>query len=232
MDFEWCWLVSVAVIVLLVGALAMLTRHSRGAYAGAHAKKPTRLLENLPFVRALIKLLSLGRSFISLLVTVVFVVVLSWLLRAFVFQPYEIPSGSMEETIVPGDMVLSEKISYRFREICPGDIVTFQDPEMPGRTLIKRCIAIAGQTVNIDESGVVEVDGKPLSEPYTSSKPSYPLPGGVSFPYTVPEGRIWVMGDNRTNSHDSRAFGDVAVSSVTGRGVFIYWPLTNFGPLQ
>ncbi|MFR7651812.1 MAG: signal peptidase I, partial [Eggerthella lenta] len=90
------------------------------------------------------------RTFLSLLVMVAFVFGLSWVLRTYVFQAYEIPSGSMEETIMVGDMVFSEKVSYYFRDPEPGDIVTFQDPEIPGRVLIKRCIAVGGQTVDIN----------------------------------------------------------------------------------
>ena len=85
------------------------------------------------------------RTILSLLVMVAFVFGLSWVLRTYVFQAYEIPSGSMEETIMVGDMVFSEKVSYYFRDPEPGDIVTFQDPEIPGRVLIKRCIAVGGR---------------------------------------------------------------------------------------
>ncbi len=176
---------------------------------------------------------SILRSFFSLLVMLAFVVGLSWLLHVYVFQAYKIPSGSMEDTIMTGDMIFAEKVSYYFNDPKPGDIVTFQDPEIPGRILIKRCIAVGGQTVNINDSdGLVYVDGVALDEPYTSGKPSYTLPNGVSFPYTVPEGSIWLMGDNRTNSQDSRYFGAVPLTSVTGRGALVYWPFSNFGLLE
>lgn len=169
------------------------------------------------------------RTFLGLLVMVAFVLGLSWFLRTFLLQAYEIPSGSMEETIMTGDMVFAEKVSYRFRDPEPGDIVTFQDPEIPGRILIKRCIAVGGQTVDInDEDGLVYVDGEPLAEPYTDGKPSYRLASDVTYPYTVPEGHVWVMGDNRTNSQDSRFFGSIPISSVTGRGALVYWPLNDF----
>lgn len=172
-------------------------------------------------------------TFFKLLLMVAFILGLSWLLRTYVFQTYEIPSGSMEDTIMTGDMVFAEKVSYYFRDPEPGDIVTFQDPQIPGRVLIKRCIAVGGQTVDInDEDGLVYVDGVALSEPFTDGEPSYTLSGGVSFPYTVPEGSIWVMGDNRTNSQDSRYFGAIPVSSVTGRGAFVYWPVSDFGLLD
>ncbi len=160
------------------------------------------------------------RTILSLLVMVAFVFGLSWALRTFVFQPYEIPSGSMENTIMTGDMVFSEKISYYLRDPEPGDIVTFQDPEIPGRVLIKRCIAVGGQTVDLVDGRVV-VDGVALDEPYTRGLPSEPLKTAlgveVSYPYTVPAGHLWVMGDNRTNSNDSRYFGAIDEDTLTGR---------------
>mgnify|MGYP002149906743 CR=1 FL=1 len=114
----------------------------------------------------------------------------------------------------------------------PGDIVMFEDPDIPGRLLLKRCIAVGGQTVDInDEDGLVYVDGVALREPYTDGLPTYTLASDVSYPYTVPEGGLWVMGDNRTNSQDSRYFGAIKESSVTGKAIFIYWPLTDVGPL-
>lgn len=179
---------------------------------------------------------SFVRTLISLAVMVAFVFGLSWLLRTFVFQAYEIPSGSMETTIMTGDMVFSEKVSYYLRDPQPGDVVTFQDPEIPGRILIKRVVAVGGQTVSInDADGLVYVDGVPLAESYTNGKPSYPLNNSianVSYPYTVPEGYLWVMGDNRTNSQDSRYFGAIDRDTVTGRGAFIYWPFNHVGLLE
>lgn len=173
------------------------------------------------------------RAFLSIVIMATMVVVITVLLRLFVFVPYEIPSGSMEDTIKTGDMVFSEKITYYMRSPEHGDIVTFSDPEVAGRVLIKRVIATEGQVVDLVD-GKVYVDGVELDEPYTGYRPSYPLyrtANGVdvSFPYTVPEGEIWVMGDNRTSSQDSRYFGSVKLSSVTGRAAFIYWPISDVG---
>lgn len=173
------------------------------------------------------------RTVVRLVGMVVLVLGLSWALRTFVFQAYEIPSGSMENTIMTGDMVFSEKVSYYVRDVQSGDVVTFADPEIPGRILIKRVIATGGQTVDLVDGRVV-VDGVPLDEPYAqgSSEPLVTAPGvNVSYPYTVPEGYLWVMGDNRTNSQDSRYFGSVPESSVTGHAVLVYWPFENFGLL-
>lgn len=180
-----------------------------------------------------------GPSFLRTLARILFmialVVALSWGLRTFVFQAYEIPSGSMEETIMTGDMVFSEKVTYYFNDPELGDIVTFQDPEIPSRILIKRVIATGGQTVDLTDGGKVVVDGVELYEPYTGGEPSFPLVSAygtkIEYPYRVPEGKLWVMGDNRTNSQDSRYFGPIDEDTITGRAVLIYWPITNIGLL-
>ena len=171
------------------------------------------------------------RGWISVFVMVALVALATIALRTFVFVPYEIPSGSMEETIMTGDMVFSEKVSYYLRAPQRGDIVTFDDPEVAGRTLIKRVIATGGQTVDLVDGKVV-VDGVALDEPYTLGKESYPLAHtasdvSLSYPFTVPDGCLWVMGDNRTASQDSRYFGAIQVSSVTGRAAMIYWPFNE-----
>ena len=170
------------------------------------------------------------RLVIEILLIVIVAIGLATLFTRFVMQPYEIPSGSMEQTIEVGDRVFSEKVSYMFGDPVQGDIITFEDPADSERVLIKRVIATGGQTVDLRD-GVVYVDGVPLDEPYTQGKPSNDLNSGITYPYTVPEGHVWVMGDNRTNSQDSRYFGAIKESSVTGKAIFIYWPLTDVGPL-
>ena len=176
------------------------------------------------------------RSILSLLFMVAIVVLATIALRMFVFVPYEIPSGSMEETIMTGDMVFSEKVSYYFRDPERGDIVTFDDPEVEGRTLIKRVVAVGGQTVDFADGRVV-VDGVPLDEWYTRGKQSFPLSRtaadvSIDYPYTVPAGCIWVMGDNRTSSQDSRYFGAIPIASVSGRAALVYWPFQHIGALS
>lgn len=171
------------------------------------------------------------KTFLSIVLMIAVVALLTVGLRMFVFVPYEIPSGSMEETIMTGDMVFSEKVSYYFRSPERGDIVTFDDPEVDGRTLIKRVIAVEGETVDLVDGRVV-VDGVALNEPYTAGKESRPLARTaadvtVTFPYTVPDGCVWVMGDNRTSSQDSRYFGAIPLSSITGRAALVYWPVAD-----
>ena len=163
------------------------------------------------------------RFLIEIVIIVAIVFGLSVVMRAFVFSGYEIPSGSMENTIMTGDMIFSEKVSYYTRQPKAGDIITFIDPADSERTLIKRVIATSGQTVNL-QGGKLYIDGVEQDESYTGGKPSEPLQSSVTYPYTVPDGCVWVMGDNRTNSQDSRYFGAVSVSSITGRAGMIYWP--------
>lgn len=162
-------------------------------------------------------------------------VVLVFGIQYFLLQPYKIPTGSMTPTIEIGDYVLSEKVTYHSRGPQAGEVVTFADPTNANQILIKRCIATAGQTVDLRD-GAVYVNGVMQTESYTHGKPSYPLSPTyanktITYPYTVPSGEIWVMGDNRTNSADSRYFGSVPVSSVTGHAFYIYWPFSQAGSL-
>lgn len=155
-----------------------------------------------------------------------------WGIRTYVCQPFEVPSGSMETTIMTGDRIFAEKVSYYFSEPQAGDIVVFTDPQTPARTLVKRIIATEGQTVDL-RNGTVYVDGVALSEDYTQGE-SYPLSNtasnvSISYPYTVPAGEVWVMGDNRENSSDSRYFGSIDKDTIFGKAVCIYWPLNRIG---
>lgn len=166
----------------------------------------------------------------EVLLTLAAAIAAAALIRAFVAESFIIPSGSMLDTLQIGDRLIGEKVSYRLRDPEQGEIVTFWRTEADGTRdiLIKRVIATEGQTVDLAD-GAVYVDGVALEEPYTEGKPSYSLsdsPGsaGIAYPYTVPAGCIFVMGDNRTNSSDSRYFGPVSVDDVTSRAVFIYWP--------
>ena len=178
-----------------------------------------------------------GRGFLSGLAEIVLTIALglglALLLRAFVVESYVIPSGSMLYTLQLGDRLIGEKVSYYFRSPEPGEIVTFNHDDGSGskEVLIKRVIAVGGQTVDLID-GKVYVDGVMLDEPYIGSTSTYSLsdsPGsaGITYPYTVPEGCLWVMGDNRTNSSDSRYFGPVAESDITSHAIFIFWPIGN-----
>jgi signal peptidase I len=151
-------------------------------------------------------------------------------IKMFLVQPFVIPTGSMEPTIAIGNRVLAEKVSYRFfSQPAYGDIVVFDDPNGQHPQLIKRVIAVGGQTVDVKD-GAVWVDGKRLVEPYIYGKPNEL--GTVPLPLKIPAGYVWLMGDNRTNSGDSRFFGPVPVAQIKGRAVWTYWPPSQFGALQ
>lgn len=171
------------------------------------------------------------RDVIEFLIMLIIAVLIALGLRTWVVQTYMIPSASMEDTLQIGDRIFSEKITYYQRTPQQGEVVTFDSPISPGETFIKRVIATEGQTVDLID-GKVYVDGVMLDEPYTEGKESLPKTQTyqnmtITYPYTVPDGMLWVMGDNRTNSDDSRYFGPIEASSVSGRAFYIYWPTSD-----
>lgn len=189
----------------------------------------------------------LVRLVVEIVVIVVAALALSFIVRAFLVETYEVPSGSMQNTIQIGDRILAEKISYYFGDPQKGDIVTFVSPIQEDESVgtetilsgnqeifVKRVIATEGDTVDI-RNGSVYVNGELLEEDYveegneTFTFTSTYHDVEIEYPYTVPEGELWVMGDNRENSRDSRYFGSIEVSSVTGRVFFRYWPFSSFG---
>lgn len=158
------------------------------------------------------------------------------LIRAFVIEPFNIPTESMCDTIDVGDSVLAEKITLELGEnVSQGDIIVFENPERDPEkdVLCKRVIARGGQTVDLKD-GSVYIDGRKIAEDYAKGD-SYPLYIGkakrISYPYKIPEGEIWVMGDNRENSVDSRYFGSIPEDSVIGICVMRYLPLSRIGLL-
>lgn len=160
-------------------------------------------------------------------VTLVVALLGAFLLRAFVLQVFFIPTPSMVPTLLPGDRVAVEKLSYHFGPLERGDVVVFDAPA--GSTveghLVKRVVALPGETVQ-GVGGEVLVDGDPLEEPWLGEVDTSPFPSTE-----VPAGEVWVMGDNRDNSGDSRVFGPVSVSSVVGRAFVLIWPLDRLGTL-
>jgi signal peptidase I len=155
-------------------------------------------------------------------------VALAWLIRTFVVEPYVIPSGSLIPTIQIGDQVLVNKFVYRFGDPKYRDIVVLDDPTGETPMLIKRVIALGGQTVDLRDGKVV-VDGTPLDEPYTYGQPSLPGDPRFVYPLVLPKDTVWVMGDNRTQSKDSRWLGPLPLASVHGKAFVIYWPPSRWG---
>jgi signal peptidase I len=155
---------------------------------------------------------------------IVFAVVSAFLIRQYVVQTFYIPSASMHETLVEGDRVLVNKVSYHLHDVHRGDVVVFRKPPnlaVSEDDLIKRVVALPGETVQ-GRGGKVYVNGAPLDEPYVE-----PLCHGTGDfgPTRVPAGALWVMGDNRCNSSDSRVFGPIKENLVVGRASVLAWPL-------
>ncbi|WP_329540287.1 signal peptidase I [Streptomyces sp. NBC_01220] len=195
---------------------------------------------------------------------IVVALVLALLIKTFLVQAFSIPSDSMQDTLQRGDRVLVDKLTPWFgSEPERGEVVVFHDPAawlageptpesnvvqdflsfiglMPSaeeKDLIKRTIAVGGDTVECAKGGPVEVNGKALDEPYI-------FPGDSACddkpfgPFTVPEGKIWVMGDHRQDSSDSRYHTDdvtkgfVPVDDVVGRAVVVAWPVDRWAVLS
>ena len=178
------------------------------------------------------------REVIDFLLPILIAVAVALVLKYCVIANAVVPTGSMEDTIEIGDQILAQKVSLELGQpVSQGDIVVFHNPDGTSEhdVLVKRVIATAGQTVDLQDGKVV-VDGQALDEDYTTGM-SWPLsvqaPGAqVSYPYTVPDGCVWVMGDNRENSADSRYFGPVDRSDLIAVALVRYWPLNRIGTID
>jgi signal peptidase I len=159
--------------------------------------------------------LAIGVALIALVVVV----------KLFVAEPFQIASESMEPTLRPGDQALVDKLagdSPRF-----GDLIAFHAPRT-GEILLKRVVAVGGDTVGL-EDGVLVVDGRKVSEPYADPDAIDSVYFG---PVDVRPGTVFVMGDNRANSDDSRDFGAVPTDRIIGRAVARVWPPSRWGTLR
>lgn len=172
------------------------------------------------------------RTLIEWAAILVVAVVAAVLLRTFVIQPYYIPSGSMEPTLRVGDKVLVNKLSYHMHGVHRGDVVVFQKPPndySPDiKDLIKRVIGLPNETIS-GRDGHVYIDGRLLNEKWLPKGPSSTT---SSFgPVHIPAGDYFVMGDNRTNSSDSRVIGPIPGSLIVGRAFLIVWPVGHISGL-
>lgn len=124
---------------------------------------------------------------------------------------------SMVPTLQNGELVIVNRLSYKFSKPKIGDVIVFRFPKNPQQEYIKRVIGLPGDTVEV-HNGKVIVSGQIINEPYISEPPSY------STQSTVPQDSLYVLGDNRNNSSDSHAWGPVPIEYVIGKAVFVYWP--------
>jgi signal peptidase I len=154
--------------------------------------------------------------------------------RPFVVEPMSVPSASMTPTLEPGDRVLTKKLVYDFADPDRGDLVVFESvDERKDEEIVKRVVGLPGEEISVQE-GVLLVNGEPLHEPYllaTQESPTaHEIPGVDSFgPMVVPQNHIFVMGDNRTNSYDSRFFGPVPEENLVGEVSTRFWPPGRLG---
>ena len=160
--------------------------------------------------------------FVTLLVA--FVLVFG-VVRPFIVAAYWVPTESMVPTLEVGDRVFANKFIYRFAEPERGDIVVFEDVEGGEEDLIKRVVAVAGDRVRV-VNGVLRVNGETQGEPYV--EPQLP-DGSVYGPEMLPKGYVFVMGDNRGNSADSRVFGLLPVENIEGEAFLRFWPPSRIG---
>ncbi len=183
------------------------------------------------------------KTLVEYVVTVVVAIAIALVVQAFVVKPYRVPTPSMANTVKAGDRVIIDRVLYGHRDIGRGDIIVFKGGEaVDNQVLLKRVVGLPGDVLAIadgrlmvngaaaDESFVRRVDGR--------IEPTQPGPGGATTPwslgepYVVPDGYYYVLGDNRTDSYDSRYWGPIARRTVIGRALVVYWPLSGIRALE
>lgn len=170
--------------------------------------------------------------------TLVLTLIIFLVIQTFIAQPYRVEQQSMERTLEPDQYVLVDKLTPRFDTYKHGDIVVFNPPpdwvQPDGTPFIKRVIGIGGDTVEIKDDGFVYINGVQLNEPYVYAEDGEPQPtiaSGETPHWEVPDGELFVMGDHRAKSSDSRTFGPIENGDVIGRAWLRYWPFDAFGIL-
>jgi signal peptidase I len=170
---------------------------------------------------------------------IILAIVIAFFVRTFVIQAYKIPSGSMKPTLLIGDHILVSKFSYGIRlplirsALVPvgtpqrGDIVVFIYPEDRSKDFIKRLVGLPGDTIEIRDKKIL-LNGLPWKDTHGVHVDNLIIPGSVQprdnfGPVKVPEGALFVMGDNRDESYDSRFWGFVPMKEVLGKALIIYW---------
>lgn len=166
-------------------------------------------------------------------------IILTVVIRSFVIQAFRIPTGSMEDTLAVGDFLFVNKFLYgakvpmlearlpAIRDPQPGDILVFRYPRDPSKDFIKRCVAVEGQTIEIRNKRIY-LNGVPQNEPYVKFTDPTIRNGRLDprdnlAPQKVPPGHVFMVGDNRDNSHDSRYWGFLDRDLIKGKAMFIYW---------
>jgi len=162
----------------------------------------------------------------SWVIIIVLAFVLAFVVRAFVIQPYRIEMDSMMTTLHPNDLILVDKLTYKMRPPKRGEVIVFTPPVNKKSKFIKRVIGLPSETLEI-RNNVVYINGKKLNEPYMHS----PMLTDYG-PIKIPKGYVFVMGDNRSISEDSRYFGPIPIKSIVGRAVVVYLPFRHIENLN
>lgn len=184
---------------------------------------------------------SSSRWIVELVGVVVVAILVAVLLRTFVVATYSIPSGSMEPTLQIGDRIVVNKLSYHLHGVGRGNIVVFTTPPNencagpPVSDLVKRVIGLPGEVISLKD-GNVYIDGRLLPEPFLPPSvrdDTYPGPSTAPYSlhraYRIPAGEVYVMGDNRPDSCDSRFWGPIHESTIVGKVDLRIWPLSRIG---
>lgn len=169
---------------------------------------------------------SFFKEFISWIMVFVVAACAAYLITHFLIINAVVPTGSMISTINEGDKVIGNRLAYKFSEPKRGDIVLFWAPNKENTIYIKRLIGVPGDTIHI-EGGKLFINGEEQNEPYVNGKPTYAITGTESnkdtvFEYTLKDDEYFMMGDNRTGSNDSRAWGTVSKKDIIAKG-WIKW---------
>ena len=169
----------------------------------------------------------------DILEVIVFAIAIFLFVYLLLLQPHKIKGDSMQPNFPDGEYLLTDKVSYRFREPKRGEVIVFEAPQTQGEEFIKRIIGLPGELVSVKE-GAVFLGGKKLDELYLGQgvvtlSGNFLKEGEEVF---IPQGEYLVLGDNRLHSSDSRAWGFVAKAKITGRAWVIYWPIAKAGPID
>jgi len=167
---------------------------------------------------------SLKQFLVDLLETIILAVVLFFAINA-VSARVRVDGFSMLPTLQDGEYVLVNRLAYRNNLPVRGDIIVFVSPQAPDLDLIKRVIGLPGDTVKIF-NGKVQVNDQMLDEPYIAAAPIY------NGEWNVPEGNLFVLGDNRNDSSDSHAWGLLPIENVIGKAILIYWPIPDWNLIR
>lgn len=169
----------------------------------------------------------------DILETIVFIGSLFIVTYLFIMQPNQVKGASMEPTFQSGDYIFTSKVTYKFRSVERGDVVVFKSPKNPDIEYIKRIIGLPGDSVLIQD-GKLYLNGKLIEENYISATTNLWEGGftkdGISF--IVPEEELYVMGDNRPRSSDSREFGPIIIDSIIGQVFYRYFPSSVMGVIK